>query len=142
MIISTKSTASTDVETGYKAEYIGDKSNKGNNDTTYDADVVDGKRRDESHASGNDDDSLPQCLICFETFVDGSAITTHCTDKVYHRYCIMEWLMKHDNCPYCRSPFFPALATKSLGAVASDSGASAIVATTRGGVNNFSSMSR
>ena len=53
-----------------------------------------------------DDDRLPQCLICFETFVNGDAVTTHCTDKSYHRHCIMEWLLKHDNCPYCRRSFF------------------------------------
>jgi hypothetical protein len=56
---------------------------------------------------GVDDDTLPQCLICFEIFVNGDAVTTHCTNKSYHRHCIMEWLMKHDNCPYCRRLFFP-----------------------------------
>ena len=54
----------------------------------------------------NDDDALPQCLICFETFVNGDAVTTHCTNKSYHRHCIMEWLLKHDKCPYCRRTFF------------------------------------
>ena len=79
MAISTKSTAdtatSTDVETGYKADYIdeiSDTSNKGNSDTTYDLDNVNGKYCDNNSEIGNnDDDSIPQCLICFERFVDG-----------------------------------------------------------------------
>ena len=89
--------------------------------STYDVDVVDccdeGSGVDchnkDSDNNYDDDDTLPKCLICFETFVNGDAVTTHCSDKSYHRHCIMEWLMKHDNCPYCRRPFFLTTATNS-----------------------------
>lgn len=113
---------STDIEKGEKlvpetVEEANDSSIGVNckNDSTYDVDLDDccggachNTDNDHNHHVDHedDDDTLPQCLICFETFVNGDAVTTHCTNKSYHRHCIMEWLMKHDNCPYCRRSFF------------------------------------
>jgi hypothetical protein len=116
-------TSSSDVETGdttteyicnakpkiLKANETNEKSTQGGKDVDDDAcGKFCGKRE-----AGDDEDALPQCLICFETFADGDAVTTHCTDKVYHRHCIMEWLLKHDNCPYCRRPFFTSTSSSN-----------------------------
>jgi Ring finger domain len=153
---SAKAAASSiDIEKGHSAEFLAgtksmilkaregkEKSIKGENDTTYDLDDVYCEPADESHDCSNDDDGLPQCLICFEAFKNGDAVTTHCTDKVYHRHCIMEWLFKHNNCPYCRRPFFHAVTATSTDATAPPvSVASAIVAT-RGNENSSTSTPR
>jgi Ring finger domain len=53
----------------------------------------------------DDDINVPQCLICFESYVNGDEIVRHCTTDSYHRHCIIEWLLRNDNCPYCRRPF-------------------------------------
>lgn len=47
----------------------------------------------------------PQCAICLETFKDGDEISSsHNNDcnHGFHRECIFEWLLKHDDCPFCR----------------------------------------
>jgi Ring finger domain len=71
-------------------------------------DLDDVQRFGSSISKEDTDDTLPQCLICFEPFQNDDAVTTHCVGNSYHRHCIMEWLMKHDRCPYCRRPFFQA----------------------------------
>jgi hypothetical protein len=49
--------------------------------------------------------NVPQCLICFEAYLEGDEFVRHCMNKTYHRTCIVEWLMRNDNCPYCRSAY-------------------------------------
>lgn len=159
MIISdtsaTAAAAFIDIEKGHSAEVIAGtksmiqkaeegngKSIKGENDTTYDLDDVYCKASNESHDSVNDDDGLPQCLICFEAFKNGDAVTTHCTDKVYHRHCIMEWLLKHNNCPYCRRPFFHAVTATSTDTTATPVLVASAIVPTRGIENSPSSTSR
>lgn len=58
--------------------------------------------------SFSDDDqeiSTTNCDICYEALHEGDEITTSNCNKTFHRQCIMEWLMQHDLCPYCRNPF-------------------------------------
>jgi Ring finger domain len=52
-----------------------------------------------------DGNTAMQCLICFESYVDGDELVRHCSSKKsFHRSCIIVWLLRNDNCPYCRSP--------------------------------------
>jgi hypothetical protein len=48
---------------------------------------------------------MTHCAICYEALHEGDEITTSNCRKTFHRQCIMEWLMQHDLCPYCRNPF-------------------------------------
>ena len=130
-----------------KAEEGKDKATQSNRDTTYDVDIVDCKTFDDSHDNDNLDDAMPQCLICFETFVDGDAVTTHCTNKIYHRRCIMKWLLKHNKCPYCRRPFFQRLTTtmndnEGIATMAPASSAIVPIVATRSGANTSTTTTR
>lgn len=53
---------------------------------------------------------LPCCVICLERFHIGDEISYSidplCAHE-YHTTCIVEWLMKHPNCPYCRRLYIP-----------------------------------
>jgi hypothetical protein len=80
----------------------------------YEADAALGAPNYDDDNDKDDDRNIPQCLICFETFVNGDAVTTHCALKSYHRHCIKEWLMKHDHCPYCRGLFFNTTTTTTV----------------------------
>jgi hypothetical protein len=52
----------------------------------------------------------PCCVICLERFHTGDEISYSidplCAHE-YHTACIVEWLMKHPNCPYCRRFYIP-----------------------------------
>jgi Ring finger domain len=52
----------------------------------------------------------PCCAICLERFIPGDEISYSidplCNHE-YHMTCIIEWLMKHPNCPYCRRLYIP-----------------------------------
>ena len=73
-------------------------------DTDADADgAVDTKT--EAYA----DSMAPQsCSICYEEYKPGEEIAwsnnKHCRHD-YHMNCIVEWLMKHDDCPTCRAEY-------------------------------------
>jgi len=49
------------------------------------------------------------CPVCFEDYTNGDEIAWskngNCS-HVYHVNCILTWLMKHDDCPICRSKYF------------------------------------
>ncbi len=48
------------------------------------------------------------CPICMESYTDGDDIAWSyneaCT-HVFHRECIVRWLMKNDDCPMCRASY-------------------------------------
>lgn len=62
-------------------------------------------------SNGDDDNSssniatAQHCAICYDELLDGDEITTSNCNKTFHRTCIIEWLMQHDTCPYCRNTF-------------------------------------
>jgi hypothetical protein len=66
-------------------------------------------KKDEYDTDGivslGDDVETSHCAICYEALHEGDEITTSNCNKTFHRQCIMEWLMQHDLCPYCRNPF-------------------------------------
>lgn len=61
----------------------------------------------------NDDDNpkaYPCCAICLEKFRNGDEVSySHdplCSHE-FHTKCIVEWLLKRVNCPYCRRCYVP-----------------------------------
>jgi hypothetical protein len=52
-----------------------------------------------------DDCFRPQCAICLAEFKPGDAVSwshdSQCQHQ-FHRVCIVEWLIKHRECPCCR----------------------------------------
>lgn len=55
-----------------------------------------------------DSDRGQECLICMDSFSEGDSVafSIHC-DHVFHHQCIAEWLLKHNDCPYCRRSVIP-----------------------------------
>jgi Ring finger domain len=50
------------------------------------------------------------CPICMEPFAVGDIVSWSSYEKcshVYHHQCIKEWLLRHNNCPFCREIFLP-----------------------------------
>ena len=48
------------------------------------------------------------CTICLNDYVDGDEICcSHNRDccHVFHRDCILEWLIRHGECPICRQDY-------------------------------------
>jgi Ring finger domain len=70
-------------------------------------DIVEACVTDEIGSLSDDeqDISMTHCAICYDALHEGDEITTSNCNKTFHRRCIMEWLMQHDLCPYCRNPF-------------------------------------
>lgn len=56
------------------------------------------------------DDDDRDCPICMEPFAVGDIVSWSSYDRcthVYHHQCIKEWLLRHNNCPFCREIFLP-----------------------------------
>eukprot|EP00543_Licmophora_paradoxa_P015163 CAMPEP_0202477796 /NCGR_PEP_ID=MMETSP1360-20130828/94125_1 /ASSEMBLY_ACC=CAM_ASM_000848 /TAXON_ID=515479 /ORGANISM="Licmophora paradoxa, Strain CCMP2313" /LENGTH=353 /DNA_ID=CAMNT_0049105049 /DNA_START=530 /DNA_END=1591 /DNA_ORIENTATION=+ len=55
-----------------------------------------------------DDDTSNACSICLGEYQEGDKIcwshNQYCR-HVFHRECILEWLLRHDECPCCRHNF-------------------------------------
>jgi len=65
------------------------------------------KYDDDSDSNNDDNTDVEQtCSICLEVFhIGGTVATPHnvrCR-HTFHRECISKWLLKHDECPCCRS---------------------------------------
>jgi len=51
-----------------------------------------------------------ECSICMEEFYVGDVISWspyQACSHVYHHQCIKEWLLRHNNCPFCRTIVLP-----------------------------------
>jgi RING-finger-containing ubiquitin ligase len=73
--------------------------------------IVDSFREWRSTRHGIDDSiqssiySPKSCSICMSRYKDGDEICWSRNEKCYHAFhlgCMMEWLMKHNDCPMCR----------------------------------------
>jgi len=59
-------------------------------------------------SSDHDDDAERTCAICLNEYADQDEISWSHNPKCnhfFHRECIAEWLMSHDECPCCRLNF-------------------------------------
>ena len=57
------------------------------------------------------------CSICLVDYVDGDEICKSRNKKckhVFHRSCIKQWLMWHDDCPYCRCIYLEKRASQKV----------------------------
>ena len=46
-----------------------------------------------------------QCIICLEDFkINEKCLYLNCL-HIFHAQCIIEWLLKHDNCPICNENY-------------------------------------
>jgi len=59
---------------------------------------------------GNDESkSVQLCTICLEEYEVGDKIGWSRNDQChhgFHKQCIVEWLMTHDDCPNCRNSYY------------------------------------
>ena len=57
----------------------------------------------------SDEDDRAQCAICLDNFWEGDEVcsspNTDC-NHVFHYDCMYQWLLKHDECPYCRKNIY------------------------------------
>ena len=55
-----------------------------------------------------DEYSHDQCPICLLDYEEGDLISWSRNKQChhyFHRDCLLVWLMKHEDCPYCRRPY-------------------------------------
>eukprot|EP00565_Helicotheca_tamesis_P008685 CAMPEP_0185732176 /NCGR_PEP_ID=MMETSP1171-20130828/15264_1 /TAXON_ID=374046 /ORGANISM="Helicotheca tamensis, Strain CCMP826" /LENGTH=142 /DNA_ID=CAMNT_0028401601 /DNA_START=429 /DNA_END=857 /DNA_ORIENTATION=- len=60
-------------------------------------------------------DDAYSCMICLEPFLVGEDVSwseTMCCRHVFHKKCIEQWLMKHDDCPCCRALYLDTDSTQ------------------------------
>ncbi|KAL3943243.1 MAG: hypothetical protein SGBAC_002688 [Bacillariaceae sp.] len=58
----------------------------------------------------DDNDDQPMCAICVASYEEGDEIcwsNNHKCQHCFHKECIQEWLLLHEECPFCRLPFLP-----------------------------------
>ena len=90
------------------------------NDGSQDAGIVEGPNGNPSSCTsqrrgrgqtcvGEEDENTSRvCAICLNEYEDGEEICWSSNRKcnhVFHHSCIAEWLLQHDECPYCRKAY-------------------------------------
>mmetsp|Transcript_28609 Transcript_28609/g.52247 ORF Transcript_28609/g.52247 Transcript_28609/m.52247 type:complete len:179 (-) Transcript_28609:1025-1561(-) len=62
-------------------------------------------KNENAQVTGNKDAIIEPCVICFSDYEEGDHVcwsrNTMC-HHVFHRECVAEWLLRHDECPCCR----------------------------------------
>jgi Ring finger domain len=78
-------------------------SDRGENQSTPDDLEAGTSRADESKQIG--EHGVDLCAICLNEYCDGDEISwsqnKDCT-HIFHRECVMQWLLTHKECPCCR----------------------------------------
>uniref|UniRef100_A0A7S2EMV2 RING-type domain-containing protein n=1 Tax=Trieres chinensis TaxID=1514140 RepID=A0A7S2EMV2_TRICV len=57
------------------------------------------------HSTGSDEDDHMACHICLCEYELGQEVCHSRYDRcnhVFHKHCLLQWLLKHDDCPCCR----------------------------------------
>ena len=72
------------------------------------------KSNNKSDTFSNDDYDCNNkiCGICLEHYNVGDEVclsTNEQCDHIFHKECILSWLMRHDDCPNCRAMFLSPL---------------------------------
>lgn len=56
-------------------------------------------------------DCTENCPICWETYKVGEKVCWSMNEECHHAFhfdCMVNWLVDHDHCPLCRSPYLTA----------------------------------
>ena len=88
-------------------------SNNSRNQTKEQAEENNKNAQQSSSTDDNNNDSsnsppIEPCAICLADYEDGDEICWSHNDKcphMFHRSCIQEWLLTHEECPCCRQDF-------------------------------------
>jgi hypothetical protein len=56
----------------------------------------DGAELDES-------DGDEECSICLTDFAAGDRVSALLCGHIFHRECVMPWILREDTCPLCRA---------------------------------------
>jgi len=70
---------------------------------------------DDDNSNSSSMYSPKHCAICIQKYKDGDDICWSRNDKchhVYHLNCMVEWLMRHDDCPMCRQLFLQSTTSR------------------------------
>jgi len=68
----------------------------------------------------DDSPESSECMICMEVFEKGSEVSWSSSEDcnhVFHKECIIEWLISHTDCPYCRNCMLPVDSAEVLDSV-------------------------
>jgi len=64
-----------------------------------------------------------ECTICLEPYINGEEISAaESCSHIFHKDCILEWLLKSDLCPCCRTQMIDPIKIKHLIETFSDDG--------------------
>lgn len=71
-------------------------------------DISNDSKPSDVESDDDDFDSRPMCAICVATYKHGEEICWSNNNQChhfFHKACIEEWLLLHEDCPCCRLPF-------------------------------------
>jgi hypothetical protein len=81
--------------------------------------------RDPGEGSKKVDDDTKACAICLEEYLQGDAVCRSYNRRckhLFHRKCVIDWLMSDDTCPCCRQKYLEySGTTERLNTVSSSS---------------------
>lgn len=85
----------------------------------------------DNHDDKNNSTMFSMCSICLEDFEDGDIVcqSPNCR-HIFHEDCMSEWLLRHDDCPCCRSPYLSSTPPPPPTLPTSDTGHTPIAAVT------------
>mmetsp|Transcript_28610 Transcript_28610/g.52256 ORF Transcript_28610/g.52256 Transcript_28610/m.52256 type:complete len:99 (-) Transcript_28610:196-492(-) len=73
-------------------------------------------KNENAQVTGNKDAIIEPCVICFSDYEEGDHVcwsrNTMC-HHVFHRECVAEWLLRHDECPCCRLNYLSTCSLES-----------------------------
>lgn len=92
--------------------------------------VMTGSQKEESDLNDiededDDDDDRPMCAICVVAYEAGDVICWSKNDQChhcFHKECIQQWLLLHEDCPCCRLPFLVVVVPQNNKGEGNDNG--------------------
>jgi hypothetical protein len=52
------------------------------------------------------EEQIDECIICMENFENHDKILKTICNHIYHRKCIVKWMLQNRNCPICRKKLY------------------------------------